>query len=351
MLHRNVLKDLIKPRRLETDSAETLLSRYGKFVASPLERGYGTTIGNGLRRILLSSLPGAAITAVRIEGVRHEFSTIPGIVEDVTEIVLNLKEVVVDLADKEEAIVRIDFKGPGEVKASHITGDPSVKVVSPDQHIASVSADGELKMELVIKNGRGYAVAEEHKEEAAPVGTIFLDAIYSPVRKVNHVVTNARVGQQTDFDKLTLEIWTDGSIGAEDAVRSAAYILRDQLSVFTGIEEVVHSSSEDVVEKPVQVSESTGPRLNENLYRRIDELELSVRSSNCLENADIKYIGELVQRSEAEMLRTKNFGRKSLNEIKEILGEMGLGLGIKVDHFPSRKELDRMSEAAGGVPD
>lgn len=353
MLHRNVLKDLIKPKRLETDSPETIIERYGKFVASPLERGYGTTIGNSLRRILLSSLPGAAITAVRIEGVKHEFSTIPGIVEDVTEIVLNLKEVVLDLGDKEEATLRIDFKGPGEVKASHIIGDPSVIIVSPDQHIASVSSDGELKMELVVKNGRGYAVAEEHKEEAAPVGTIFLDAIYSPVRKVNHIVTNARVGQQTDYDKLTLEIWTDGSIGAEEAVRSAAYILRDQLSVFTGLEEVaVAPTSEDSsFEKPVQIQESSGPRLNENLYRRIDELELSVRSSNCLENADIKYIGELVQRSEPEMLRTKNFGRKSLNEIKEILTEMGLGLGMKVDHFPSRKELDRMSEAAGGVPD
>ena len=350
MLHRNVLKDLIKPRRLEAEASEAVLARHGKFVASPLERGYGTTIGNSLRRILLSSLPGAAITAVRIDGVRHEFSTIPGIVEDVTEIVLNLKEVILDLSDKDEATLRIDFKGPGEVKASHITGDPAVRVVSPDQHIASISADGELHMELTVKNGRGYSVAEEHKEEAAPVGTIFLDAIYSPVRKVNHIVTNARVGQRTDYDKLTLEVWTDGSIGAEEALRSAAYILRDQLSVFTGIEEVA-VSEEAASEKPAQAVEHAGPRLNEHLYRRIDELELSVRSSNCLENADIKYIGELVQRSEPEMLRTKNFGRKSLNEIKEILGEMGLGLGIKVEHFPSRRELDRMSEAAGGVPD
>ncbi|MCB0322338.1 MAG: DNA-directed RNA polymerase subunit alpha [Bdellovibrionales bacterium] len=348
-MQRNIVKDLIKPRRLDIEDGQP---RYGKFVAGPLERGYGTTIGNSLRRILLSSLPGAAITSVRIDGVKHEFSTVPGCIEDVTEIILNLKEVIIDIGDKDEVTLRLDAKGPVEVKASMIQGDPSVRVINPDHHIASLNTEGELHIELTAKVGRGYVVAESHKDESAPVGTIYLDAVYSPVRKVNHVVTNARVGQQTDFDKLTLEVWTDGSIGAEDAVRGAAYILRDQLSVFTGSEEMLDEVERSRDEETVtQVAGSGGARLNENLYRRIDELELSVRSSNCLENADIKYIGELVQRSEAEMLRTKNFGRKSLNEIKEILGEMGLGLGMKLDSFPPRHELDRISEASGGVPD
>ena len=339
-MHRNVTRDLIKPRRLEVEGVQ---SRYGKFVAGPLERGYGTTIGNSMRRILLSSLPGAAITSARIENVKHEFSTVPGCIEDVTEIVLNLKEVIIDLGDKESVTLRLDVKGPVQVTAGMISGDANVKIVNPDHHIASLNADGELRMELSAKVGRGYAVAESHKEEAAPVGTIFLDAVYSPVRKVNHVVTNSRVGQHTDYDKLSLEVWTDGSISPEEAVRGAAYILRDQLSVFTGVEEIV----EEVTHK----EEEAAPKLNENLFRRIDELELSVRSSNCLENADIKYIGELVQRSEAEMLRTKNFGRKSLNEIKEILSEMGLNLGLKLDSFPPRHELDKLSEASGGVND
>jgi len=338
-MHRNIVKDLIKPRRLET---EDLSARYGKFVCGPLERGYGTTVGNSLRRILLSSLPGAAITAVKMEGVKHEFSTVPGCIEDVTEIVLNLKEVVLDLADKEAATLRLDAKGPCEVTAGMITGDAGVRVINPDHHICSLNGEGEIRLELAAKIGRGYVVAETMKEESTPVGTITLDAVFSPVRKVNHIVTNARVGQQTDYDKLTLEVWTDGSITPEEAVRGAAYILRDQLSVFIGMEEIFEE-----VEKPV-IEE--GPKLNENLYRRIDELELSVRSSNCLENADIKYIGELVQRSETEMLRTKNFGRKSLNEIKEILTEMGLSLGMRLENFPARSELDRMHEASSGQP-
>lgn len=338
-MHRNIVKDLIKPRRLET---EDLNARYGKFVCGPLERGYGTTVGNSLRRILLSSLPGAAITAVKMEGVKHEFSTVPGCIEDVTEIVLNLKEVVLDLADKEQSTLRLDAKGPCEVTAGMITGDTGVRVINPDHHICSLNGEGEIRLELSAKIGRGYVVAETMKEESTPVGTITLDAVFSPVRKVNHIVTNARVGQITDYDKLTLEVWTDGSITPEEAVRGAAYILRDQLSVFIGMEEIFEE-----VEKPV-IEE--GPKLNENLYRRIDELELSVRSSNCLENADIKYIGELVQRSETEMLRTKNFGRKSLNEIKEILTEMGLSLGMRLENFPARPELDRMHEASSGQP-
>ncbi len=350
-LTRNIIKDFVKPKRIEFDVEQLQTERYGKFVASPLERGYGTTIGNGLRRILLSSLQGAAITSVRIEGVKHEFSTIPGIVEDVTEIIINLKDIILDLGEKDQATLRIDFKGPGEVKASDIQGDPSVVIVSPNQHIATVSEDGELHMELDITKGKGYSVSENHKQDSAPVGTIFLDAIYSPVRKVNHTVTNARVGQKTDFDKLSLEVWTDGSISPEDAIKSAAFILRDQLTVFTGFDEAELDSLEAVGATESAEEENEGPKINEHLLRRLDELELSVRSSNCLENADIKYIGELVIRSEAEMLRTKNFGRKSLNEIKELLGEMGLHLGMKVEGYPDRKELDRLSEAAGGVPD
>ncbi len=335
-MHRLITKDLIKPRRLEFEQSS---ERYGKFVVEPLERGYGTTIGNSLRRILLSSLPGAAVVSARIDGVKHEFSTIPGCVEDVTEIILNLKEVVLDLGDKEEAMLRLEVKGPVDVTAGMISGDPGVRVINSGHHICSLSEDGQVSMELKAKAGRGYVTSESHKDEMAPLGTIALDASFSPIRKVNHIVTNARVGQRTDYDKVTLEVWTNGSISPEEAVRGAAYILRDQLNVFVGVEEIVQ---EEV--KPV-ISEDK-PRLNENLFRRIDELELSVRSSNCLENANIKYIGELVQKSEAEMLRTKNFGRKSLNEIKEILAEMGLGLGMRLESFPLREDLDRLNEEA-----
>lgn len=333
-----IAKELIKPRRID---AEKLSERYGKFVAGPLERGYGITIGNSLRRILLSSLPGAAITAVSIEGVKHEFSTIPGVVEDITEIVLNLKEVILDLHGKEQVTLRLDASGAGEVTAGQITGDVNVEIINPDHHIATLNTDGKLAIEITARTGRGYVVSENFKEESDPLGTIVLDAVFSPVRKVNHIITNARVGQTTDYDKLTLEIWTDGSVSPEDAIKNAAGILRDQLNVFAGVEEV---KAEE--EAPV---EENKPKFNENLFRRIDELELSVRSSNCLENADIKYIGELVIRSEGDMLRTKNFGRKSLNEIKEILTEMGLHLGMPIENFPSREELDKMHEANEGI--
>jgi DNA-directed RNA polymerase subunit alpha len=335
-MHKHLLKDIIKPRKVDS---EDVSERYGKFVLAPLERGFGTTIGNSLRRTLLSSLPGAAITALRIEGVKHEFSTIPGCTEDVTEIILNIKEVILDLADKETAMFTLDVKGPLEVTAGMFQAEGFAKVLNPDLHIATLNEEGVIKMELDAKVGRGYVPSEQLKNDESPVGTIFIDAFYSPVRKVNYVVTNARVGQQTDYDKLTLEVWTDGSIPSDDAVQGAAIILRDQLNVFVGEEEVVHEVKEEVKEE--------APRFNENLFRRIDELELSVRSSNCLENANIKYIGELVSRSENEMLRTKNFGRKSLNEIKEILSEMGLSLGMKIDGFPPRVELDRMVEQAG----
>jgi len=331
------LKDLIKPKKIDIESDSGDL-RFGKFVAEPLERGFGITLGNGLRRILLSSLQGAAVTAVQVDGVMHEFSTVPGVVEDVTDIVLNLKEIVLRMDDKDESIVRIDAVGPCEVKAGMIQGDPSVAVLNPELHIATLGEGAKLKMELHCKVGRGYVPAEKNKVEGAPMGTIFIDSIFSPVRRVNHVVTQARVGQRTDYDKLTMEIWTNGAIDPRSAMAQAAHILLDQLGVFVG--------DGLIVEKEEPISEEPKNRLNDNLFRRIDEIELSVRSANCLENADIKYIGELVQKSEAEMLRTKNFGRKSLNEIKQILSDMNLGLGIKLDGFPSRKELDSMTREA-----
>lgn len=327
------LRDLMKPRRLEVDEIHND-GAYGKFVVEPLERGFGVTLGNSLRRILLSSLQGAAITSVKIDGVMHEFSTIPGVLEDVTEIVLNLKEVVLQLHDKTEATIRIEAKGPGVVKAGDFQGDPAVKVVNRELVIATLSEGASLVLEASVKAGRGYLVADRNKVEGAPMGTIFIDSIFSPVRRVNHTVTQARVGQHTDYDKLILEVWTNGTVDARAAVAEAAHILVDQFNVFIG-EGVVVEREERKVEAPSK-------KWNDNLFRRIDELELSVRSANCLENADIKYIGELVQKTEGEMLRTKNFGRKSLSEIKSILSEMGLHLEMKIDDFPSRKELDEL---------
>lgn len=330
IMKRISLKDLIQPKKVEADG--DMSSKYGKFVAEPLERGFGVTLGNGLRRILLSSLQGSAITSLKIDGVMHEFSSIPGVVEDVTEIVLNLKEVVTLLEDKDEAIVSIDIQGPRDVKAGDITGDPAVRILNPDLHIATVGEGASLKLEMTVKVGRGYFPADRNRVEGAPMGTIFIDSIFSPVRKVNHLVTNARLGQRTDYDRLTLEVWTDGTVDPRAALAEAAHILMNQLQVFVG-EDLIVEREETRAEEPKK-------KYNDNLYRKIDEIELSVRSANCLENADIKYIGELVQKSEAEMLRTKNFGRKSLNEIKDILSEMGLSLGMKLEDFPSRKDLD-----------
>jgi DNA-directed RNA polymerase subunit alpha len=324
-------RDLIKPKRLEVDE-KSVSSNYGKFVAEPFERGFGLTIGNSIRRILLSSLQGAAITSVRIKGVLHEFSTIPGVREDVTDIVLNLKEVRVKVTEDVPQVARIDTKGEGPVTAAAITGGASIEILNPDQHIATLAKDAHLEMDLAVRIGRGYVGAERNKEEGAPVGTIPIDAIFSPVRKVNYAVTNARVGQRTDYDRLTLEIWTDGTVRPEDAVAYAARILQDQLSIFINFEEVPEAEA---------APEAPSEALNENLFRPVEELELSVRAANCLQNADIKYIGELVQKSEAEMLKTKNFGRKSLNEIKEILGDMGLSFGMRLEGFPPREELDR----------
>ena len=329
------LHDLLKPKRVELESSSPD-NRYGKFVAEPLERGFGLTLGNAFRRVLLSSLQGSAITSISIDGVMHEFSTISGVVEDVTQIVLNLKEVVTLLEDKDEAQLRVEVTGPCDVKAGMLAGDPSVSILNPELKICTVGEGARFAMTVTVKIGRGYVSADKNKVEGAPVGTIAIDSVFSPVRKVNHNITNARVGQRTDYDKLVMEIWTDGTIDARGAVAEASLILRDQLAVFI--------SDELVVEEEKPREETPKNRLNDQLFRRIEEIELSVRSANCLENADIKYIGELVQKTEAEMLRTKNFGRKSLNEIKAILTNMGLQLGMKLDGFPTRPDLDQLRE-------
>lgn len=320
-------KALIKPKKMEVER-EGVTPFYAKFVAEPFERGFGTTIGNSLRRILLSSLQGAAIVSVKIDGVLHEFSTIPGVKEDVTEVILNLKGVMVKLHGPGPRTVHLKAKGEGEVSAKEIVGESEVEILNPDHHIASLSADASLDMEMVIKTGKGYVPSERNKEENQPIGTIPMDAVFSPVRKVNYMVTNARVGQITDYDKLTMEVWTNGSTSPEDAVSIAAKILQDQLSVFISFEE-----DEDAGELE---DETQTEKLNENLFKSVDELELSVRSANCLKHADIKLIGELVQKTEQEILATKNFGRKSLNEIKDILSEMNLSLGMNLENFPPR---------------
>jgi DNA-directed RNA polymerase subunit alpha len=327
--------DLIKPKQLEVDE-KTLTSTYGKFYAEPFERGFGQTIGNSLRRILLSSLMGASIVAVRMKGILHEFSTIPGVTEDVTDIILNLKEVRLRLNDGEQHTLKVEAKGPATVLAKDITGSANVEILNPEQKIATLSRDAKLDMELIAKLGRGYVPAERNREEGAPVDTVFIDAIFSPVQKVNFNVTNARLGQRTDYDRVVFEVVTDGSVKPDDAVAYAAKILQDQLSIFVNFQD-----------EPQQERRDDRPSipLNDNLFRSVDELEFSVRSQNCLQNADIKYIGELVQKSEQEMLKTKNFGHKSLNEIKEILREMGLELGMKIDHFPPREEIESRRRA------
>ncbi|MDR3606592.1 MAG: DNA-directed RNA polymerase subunit alpha [Oligoflexia bacterium] len=322
MLEKN-WRDLIRPKALDVDK-ESLSTSYGKFVAKPLERGFGLTLGNSLRRVLLSSLQGAAITAVKLDGVVHEFTPIPDVKEDVAEIILNLKEVRFQL-HTESTTVTIDKTGPCEVLASDIIVSDQVNVLNPDQHIATIGKGGKLRAEITVSRGRGYRAAENNKAEDMPVGWIPVDSFFSPIRRVNYTVTQSRVGQRTDFDKLTFEVWTDGSVHPEDAVSLGSKILKDQLSVFLNFEEEP--------EPVAQAKEEGTSQFNPNLYRSVEELELSVRSANCLQNANIKYIYELVQKTETEMLKTKNFGRKSLNEIKDILSEMGLSLGMKLDGF------------------
>jgi DNA-directed RNA polymerase subunit alpha len=315
-------RDLIKPKTLEVEK-DSLNDLYGRFSCEPLERGFGTTLGNSIRRVLLSSLQGAAITAVKIDGALHEFQTLPDVVEDVTDIVLNLKEVIVKMHDPKPKVIRLDKEGEGRVTAADIAVVEGVEILNPEHPIATLSRGGKLHMELLVQMGRGYVPAERNKSATMSVGTIPIDSLFAPVKKVNYTVTNARVGQQTDYDKLTLDVWTNGSVSPEDAVAYAAKILKDQLTIFINFEETAEPVEETVSEEAA--------KLNENLDKSVDELELSVRSANCLQNANIRFIGELVQKTEAEMLKTKNFGRKSLKEIKEILAEMGLSLGMKLD--------------------
>jgi len=327
---------LIKPKPMEVEG-ETLSSTYGRFHVEPLERGFGITIGNSLRRILLSSLQGAAVCAVRIKGVLHEFSTIYGVREDVTDIILNVKELLVKLHSDGPETIYLKAGKPGVVRARDIQTGPNVEILNPDHVIATLSEDGELDMEMVVKRGRGYVPAERNREEGQPIGTIPIDALFSPIQKVNYTVTHSRVGQITDYDRLTMEIWTNGNVGPADALGYAAKILKEQLSVFINFDE------QEAVPRAPEAQEPS--KLNDNLFKSVDELELSVRSANCLKNADIRYIGDLVQKTEAEMLKTKNFGRKSLNEIKEILAEMGLSLGMKLDNWPPQSLEQKKSEA------
>jgi DNA-directed RNA polymerase subunit alpha len=317
-----MFKGFQKPKRLIANT-DTLTERYGMFTAQPFQRGFGTTIGNGLRRVLLSSIEGAAITAVRIEGVEHEFSPIPGVVEDATDIILNLKQVPFKMMGDGVKTVRISVEQPGEVLSSQIQTDPDVEVLDRTLHLATVSEGGRLNIEMRLKMGRGYVSADKNFDEDLALGYIPIDSVHSPVRKVNFAVEAARLGQMTDYDKLTLEVWTNGAISPQDAIGYAAKLLKDHMSIFINFEEVPEQQEE--------VADRGLDKMNEVLNRSVEELELSVRSYNCLKNANIQTIGELVQKTEAEMLRTKNFGRKSLNEIKEILANMGLALGMRMD--------------------
>jgi DNA-directed RNA polymerase subunit alpha len=322
-------KGFQRPKRLECD-LESLTPTYGKFWAQPFERGFGTTIGNALRRVLLSSVEGAAITAVKIEGVLHEFTSIPGVVEDTIDLILNLKQIPIKLNVGHPETILLRAEGAGEVKAGHIETNPNVEILDPEVHVATLSEEGRLNIEMRVKPGRGYVPADRNFDQDLTLGFIPIDSLHSPVRKVNYVVEDARLGQTTDYDKLTLEVWTNGAVTPQSAVALGSKLLKDHLSIFINFEEAPEMNEEEV--------DREKERLRENLMRSIEELELSVRSYNCLKNADIKTIADLVQKSEAEMLKTKNFGRKSLNEIKELLAEMGLSLGMKVDHLLKPKE-------------
>src|SRR5512147_610990 len=315
-------KGFQKPKRLAADT-ETLTDKYGRFWAQPFERGFGTTIGNALRRVLLSSIEGAAVTAVKIEGVLHEFQSIPGVVEDATDIILNLKQVPFKLNGEGPKAIYLRAEQPGVVTSGMIEADADVEVLDKDVYIATVSEGGRLDMEMRLKRGRGYVSADKNFDEDLGIGFIPIDSVHSPVRKCNYTVEAARLGQITDYDKLTLEVWTNGSITPGDAIGLAAKLLKDHMNIFINFEEELEAETGGEDRKP--------EIRNENLNRSVEELELSVRSYNCLKNANIQTIGELVQRSEAEMLKTKNFGRKSLNEIKEILANMGLSLGMRID--------------------
>jgi len=314
-------KGFQKPKRLICD-LETLSPTYGHFYAQPFERGFGTTIGNALRRVLLSSIEGAAITAVKIEGVLHEFTPIPNVTEDATNIIMNLKQIPIKLLVAHPKTIYLTIEQAGEVRSANITPDPEVEILDPNVYVATVGEGGKLNIEMRVKNGRGYVQADENFEEDLPIGYIPLDSVHSPIRRVNYSVEAARLGQTTDYDKLVLDVWTNGCTTPQDAIGQAAKILKDHMFIFINFEEQPEEPEEEV--------DREAEKVYENLKRSVEELELSVRSYNCLKNANIQTIGELVQKSEAEMLKTKNFGRKSLNEIKEILAEMGLSFGMRL---------------------
>jgi DNA-directed RNA polymerase subunit alpha len=322
-------KGFQKPKRLEVER-ETLTDTFGRFSAQPFERGFATTVGNTLRRVLLSSIEGAAITAVRVEGVLHEFSPIPGAMEDTTDLILNLKRVPLKMHVEHPKTLMLKTSVAGEVRAKDITPDPDIEILDPEAYIATLAAGSTLSVEMRVKQGRGYVAADKNFDEDLSIGWIPVDAVHSPIKKVNYFVENARVGQATDYQKLNLEVWTNGAVSPRDAVGLASKLMKDHLTIFINIEE----EEEEVAEVPAEMSEADREEWWEKLSKSVDEMELSVRSYNCLKNANIRTIGELVQKTEAEMLKTKNFGRKSLNEIKEILGSMGLSLGMKLDNFP-----------------
>jgi len=319
--------ELVKPEQIRRDSnaGDTM---YGKFVCEPLERGYGTTIGNAMRRVLLSSLQGAALVSAKVDGVQHEFTTIPGVLEDITDVVLNLKQVRLAMDTELPQTLTLVANKSGSITAASIKTNQHVEVLNPEQHIATLTRDVTLNMELEVRMGKGYVPAEMHEGLSDEIGVIKLDASFSPVRKVAYVVEPARVGQMTDYDKLILEVWTDGSVTPEDSIAYSAKIIKEQIAVFINFDEHISGDASS--------SGASSGEINEALYKGIDELELSVRATNCLRGANISLVGELVQRTEAEMLKTKNFGRKSLDEIKRVLTEMGLDFGMKIDAFDKK---------------
>ncbi len=324
-------KDFQIPAKVEVEK-ESLTKTYGKFLAEPFEKGFGTTIGNALRRVLLSSIAGAAVTSIKIEGVQHEFSSLPGMKEDVTDLILNIKQLRLKMSTDKPQTIRIKKKGAGELLAKEITHPAEIEILNPDLHIATLDKDANLDMEMTVKIGRGYLPSERTAEEGMPIGVIPIDAIFTPIRKVSFGVENARVGRRTDYDKLILEVETDGSLSPEDVLGFAAKILKDHLTIF------IHFEEKEEAEESHR--EQDGP-LNKNLMKQVSEVELSVRAANCLKNAGIRTIAELVQKTEAEMLDTKNFGVKSLNEIKELLAAMGLSFGMKLEGVPpSSSEKD-----------
>jgi DNA-directed RNA polymerase subunit alpha len=328
-------KGFQKPKRLEADR-DTATEHYGRFSAQPFERGFATTVGNALRRVLLSSIEGAAVTAVRVEGVLHEFSPIPGAMEDTTDLILNLKRVPLKMHVDHPKMLTLRTSEPGEVRAKHITPDADIEVLDPEAYVATLGAGSTLAVEMRVKHGRGYVSADKNFDEDLSIGWIPLDSVHSPVKKVNYFVEQARVGQATDYEKLTIEVWTNGAVSPRDAVGLAAKLMKDHLQIFINLDEEDEEEGEPSI--PVEVSDEEKGVLYERLAKSVDEMELSVRSYNCLKNANIRTIGELVQKTEVEMLKTKNFGRKSLNEIKEILASMGLSLGMKLDGWPQAQK-------------